>query len=357
MKKVLLLVLFVCYFPLNLFAASDDLSQSLYDSVHFAENGNEIVVEIDKIQRTLADGANTNWINSKVKRHESVLAHFVMLVSLSNNPVTTDKGINAIKLLFEHNAKLQYCDGSILFWPISGGKYEIVKILLEKGASPKFWPKDEIGSDITPIEEATQDGYDSIAELLVRYGAKKLEEKYAVQIRFIEAARFASVNELNVLVKKGAKVNSKNRQEKTALINALGCFFNYESYIKVSYLLDLGADVNLKGKGQLGITTPLHEAIYFSSFLYLSGVNRDRSYAENILQDLIKKGAFVSSRDEDDKTPLLIAAKYNHLYAAQILLESGAKVMDRDKSGKKPLDYAESSEMINLLKKYGTKDY
>jgi len=163
------------------------------------------------------------------------------------------------------------------------------------------------------------------------------------------------LNELNVLVKKGADVNNKNRQGETALINALWGFFNYETYIKVSYLLDLGADVNLKGKGKLGIASPLHEAIWWSSFLYRA--NRDTSYAENILQDLIKKGAFVSSRDEDDRTPLHIAAKYNHLYAARILLNSSAKVMDRDKSGKTPLDYAESSEMINLLKKYTAKDY
>jgi len=316
-----------------------------------------VVVEIDKIQRFLADGANPNWINSKEKKHESVLTRFVTLVSLSEDQVTTDKGINAVKLLFEHNAKLQYCDGIILFWPIAQGKYEIVKILLEKGASATFWPKYEIGSDITPIEVATQGGYDSIAELLVRYGAKKLDEKYSVQIRFIKVAQFGSLKELIDLVKKGANVNNKNRQEETALINAIDIPFNYSTYMKVSYLLDLGADVNLKGRGMFGITTPLHQAIHLSRFLYRSGVERDRSYAEKILQDLIKKGAFVSSRDENDKTPLHIAAEYNHLYAAQLLLKSNAKVMDKDKSGRTPLDYAESSEMINLLKKFGAKDY
>jgi ankyrin repeat protein len=276
---------------------------------------------------------------------------------LSDDPTTTDKGIIAINLLFEHNAKLQYCDKSILFWPVARGKYEIVKILLQKGASATFWPKDEIGVDITPIEEATQNGHKSIAELLVKYGAKKLDEKDSVQIRFIEVARHGSLNELIGLVKKGANVNTKNRQEKTALINALGGFFDYQTYMKISYLFDLGADVNLRGRGQFGITTPLHEAIFFSSFLYRPGGKRDRSYAEKVLQDLIKKGAFVSSRDENEKTPLHIAAENNHVYAAQMLLESGAKVMDKDKSGKTPLNYAESSEMMNLLKKHGAKEY
>jgi hypothetical protein len=90
MKKVILLVLFVCYFPLNLLAASDDLSQSLYDSVHFAKDGNNIVIEIDKIQRTLAEGANPNWVNTKEKRYNSVLGNFVMLTNTNAiNKVTS----------------------------------------------------------------------------------------------------------------------------------------------------------------------------------------------------------------------------------------------------------------------------
>ena len=357
MKRFIFLFLLTYFFPSILFAASDQLSASLYDSIHFAKNGNDVVIEQDTIQRALTEGANPNWINPKYKRSNSVLSHFVSLISSSEDPKVMEKGINAIKLLFEHNARLQYCDGSILFSPIAQGKYEIVKILLEKGASATFWPKDEIGSDIMPIEEAIKNGHDSIVELLVTFGAKNMEEKDAIQIRFIEAARFGSLKELNDLVKKGANVNIKNRQGETALVNALEGFYGYESYMRVSYLFDLGADVNLKAKSTFfkGITTPLHQTIRFSSFLYKS--TRDKSYAEKLLQDLITKGAFVSSRDEDNKTPLHIAAEYNHLYAAQILLESNAKVMDKDKFGKTPLNYAESGEMINLLKKYGAKEY
>ena len=102
----------------------------------------------------------------------------------------------------------------------------------------------------------------------------------------------------------GARVNSPDRQGKTALTNALSSLsYRYDDYIKIMYLLDLGADVNLKGKSVIpsGTTTPLHQVIYVSSFSYKA--NRDTSYAEQLLRELIKRGAFVSSSGEDGENP------------------------------------------------------
>jgi len=348
-KKIIYLILFIC-FPLNLFGTNDQLSRTLYDAIHFAENGNDVLVDLNTIKSSLAKGANPNYINL-ANRRSSVLGRFVMLTCITKNPNEAKKGVESINLLFKNNAKLQYCDKGIIFWPIAEGKYEIVEILLEKGASAMYWPNDEIGSKLTPIDYALGLGHYKIADLLAKYGAQKVSPKKVKQLQFIETAAHGSLSEMDKLIKKGADVNGKNADGKTALIQALFGFFTIETYIKVKYLLDIGADVNLKGKGAFGKTTLLHAATYFSTSNFLK--KRDFKSAENILKALIEKGAFISGKDEYDKTPLHIAAWINNLYAAQLLLESDAKVMPRDKTGKTPLDYAESREMIRLLKKHG----
>jgi ankyrin repeat protein len=55
-------------------------------------------------------------------------------------------------------------------------------------------------------------------------------------------------------------------------------------------------------------------------------------------------------------TPLHIAAQKNNIVGAKMLIEAGSKIMPRDDKGKTPLDYAESVEMIKLLKAHGAKE-
>jgi len=76
-----------------------------------------------------------------------------------------------------------------------------------------------------------------------------------------------------------------------------------------------------------------------------------------VVDALLKAGARVSSTTYDRKqTPLHIAARFQNVKAAELLLKAGAKVMPRDEDGKTPLDLAEKSSMIKLLKAYGAKE-
>ncbi|MCJ7674785.1 MAG: ankyrin repeat domain-containing protein, partial [Sedimentisphaerales bacterium] len=82
----------------------------------------------------------------------------------------------------------------------------------------------------------------------------------------------------------------------------------------------------------------------------------EAAWARLTIETLLRAGALVSARGEDGQTPLHIAAKCNNLIGASMLIEAGAKIADKDNTGKTPLDYAESGEMIKLLKSYGAKE-
>lgn len=323
------------------------------DFVRFADNQNDIVVDLPGLVRALRNGADPNWVDREGKVAISTLGHFVLMISVSRDPQVDTVGLQAIKALIAAGAKLQREDRAILFWPVSQGKADIVALLLDMGADPTGWPNEERDTSLSPVETAAQRGHQAIVELLVAHGASRPNEREAVQLRFLYAATFDTTDLLDELLKKGATVNGQGRNGEVALVNAMEYILISEctAYAKILYLLHAGADPNMSGKGTLGTAPPLHSAVYYTSFLFKSA--HDPGCSKMILSDLIRKGAHVSSRDSDGRTPLHIAAKRNHLFAAQLLLEAGAKVIPGDKTGKTPLDFAESSEMIKLLKSHG----
>jgi len=325
----------------------------VFDCVRFAENGNDVIVDTKCLIRGLRNGADPNWISRTNKRHISTLSNFVTLASLADDPKTVSAGIEAVKTLIGAGAKLQPVDAGILFWPISRGQVSLVSILLELGASASAWPNDEIGTALTPVEQAAANGHDLIVDLLVKHGAPRPSSKATLQERFIKAASFGSVEDLAALVSQGANVNGKGRNNEVALINALwSSTFACTAFAKIRWLLEKGADANLEGKGLITTAPPLHQAVFVTGIRRYK-VKIETVCAEQILRELIKRGAHVSARDSEGRTPLHIAAEHNHVAAAQLLLESGSKVMPRDKEGRTPFDMAESNEMIKLLKRHG----
>jgi len=352
MKKIALLVLVCCCYPLNLKAASDQLNQSLYNAVRFAENGNDVIIDLPMIERSLSEGADPNWINSQ-DQNQTVLRNYVGLISCCGEPFDVEKGERAVQLLFKHNAKLQAKDSDILGDPILFGKYSIVKILLENGASVAnpVWGR-------SAMELATAKGYQDIIDLLAIYGAKKLEHSVVLQLRLISVSMGGTIDDIKKVIASGADVKERDKFGQTALISALSfSIFDEMTYKRVMYILNAGADVNQKRMEKKRYTiTPLHQAVESSHAMFKLSEKWRSEAAKQILKELLKRGALVSAQDDAGKTPLHIAAKYDHIFAAKLLLEAGAKVMPKDDSGKSPLDYAESGEMIKLLKKYGAKE-
>jgi len=118
----------------------------------------------------------------------------------------------------------------------------------------------------------------------------------------IEANDVANVR---ALIEKGAKLDSRNDNNDTALMVA--AFYGYADIVKL--LLEKGADVNARGAG--GVT-----ALMCSAVNTLNDVVTARI--------LVEKGADVNAKDENGNTPVMIARNKGNGDVAAYLESSGA---------------------------------
>ncbi|MGV8119577.1 MAG: ankyrin repeat domain-containing protein [Candidatus Xenobiia bacterium LiM19] len=128
-----------------------------------------------------------------------------------------------------------------------------------------------------------------------------------------------------LLLSKGADINSKNNESQTPLHFAA---FNGETQL-VKMLLSKGAELN--AKDCYGFT-PLHNAA--------SNGNKET------VEYLISKGAGINIRTSRGSTPLHLAVSNNHRDAAQSMLSKGADVNAKDEKGRTPLHYASSKNAV-----------
>ena len=266
---------------------------------------------------------------------------------LSDDEIDRYLAVEITKLLFAAGAKLGPYDGQVLFSPISGGNVELVRLLIDKGAS--------VTADLegyTPTELAKKYGQKAVYDLLVSRGGIPVDSRSSAQLALVEAAQNGDVEGMQRAVKNGARINDFDTNKNTALMAAVR-WGTYDSNraLAILWLLDHRADPNLEATEGL----PLHIFVLANKYtLNDSEKSPDRKVlAEQTLAGLLKAGAKVSGMNNAGQTPLHFAAKYDNLRAAEILIKEGAKVMPRDKQGKTPLDYAESAAMIKLLKQNG----
>ncbi|GFX52341.1 ankyrin repeat and KH domain-containing protein mask [Trichonephila clavipes] len=225
----------------------------------------------------------------------------------------------------------------------SGGRYEVVDILLARGANKEH----RNVSDYTPLSLAASGGYVNIIKLLLSHGAEinsrcrnclfcRTGSKLGISPLML-AAMNGHVQAVKLLLDMGSDINAQIETNRNTALT-LACFQGRHEV--VSLLLDRKANVEHRAKTGL---TPLMEAA--------SG-----GYVE-VGQVLIDKGADVnappvpSSRD----TALTIAADKGHYRFVQLLLERDAIVEVKNKKGNSPLWLAANGghlEVVQLLCSY-----
>ncbi|KAG8184302.1 hypothetical protein JTE90_008987 [Oedothorax gibbosus] len=241
-----------------------------------------------------------------------------------------------VEILLNHSvdieAPAERTKDTALSMACSGGRYEVVDILLARGANKEH----RNVSDYTPLSLAASGGYVNIIKLLLGHGAEinsRTGSKLGISPLML-AAMNGHVQAVKLLLDMGSDINAQIETNRNTALT-LACFQGRNEV--VGLLLDRKANVEHRAKTGL---TPLMEAA--------SG-----GYVE-VGKVLIDKGADVnappvpSSRD----TALTIAADKGHYRFVQLLLERDAIVEVKNKKGNSPLWLAAHGghlEVVQLL--------
>ncbi|VDK73322.1 unnamed protein product [Litomosoides sigmodontis] len=192
------------------------------------------------------------------------------------------------------------------------GKFDVCKLLLLSGADPKHK-----GSDgKTPLD-------------VVKEGAEDVHNLLRGDEAVLEAAKEGDLEKIRKIVIP-ATVNCRDVRGRfsTPLHLAAG----YNNFEVARFLLENGAEVNLKDKGGL---IPLHNA---SSFGHLEIANL-----------LIECGAEVNHPDKWGYTPLHEAAQKGRTQICSLLLNNGADVTLKNNEGFTALDITVTEDTKELL--------
>ncbi|XP_069688790.1 ankyrin-1-like [Periplaneta americana] len=239
---------------------------------------------------------------------------------------------------------------SLLHMSVEGGYLSVAKKLIAENAS--IMAVDHDGK--TPLHYAARLGYTSFVLALIDAGASTELSEYSFGMTPLHiATENGHLSTVNELIKAGAELNTVDRYNYTPLHTAV----EKGNYLLVQALIKGGANPNSFSNNE---DTPIFAAADNGNFqifkaLIVAGANYSAvssrggfttvHYAAvggnlEILQELIKLGAYLDVPGGDGKTPLQMAAYAGHFQIFQALIMAGANVSAVDKTGNTMLHFA-----------------
>ncbi|KAF3916861.1 Ankyrin-1 [Dactylellina cionopaga] len=237
---------------------------------------------------------------------------------------------NIVKLLLEKgadiNAPVDYHGGTALHWAVRMGRHKIVEILIDHGADLAIKCYD----GRTALDYAKENGHDAIAALLSRKGYL-VDEEYEQRTAVHRSAREGNVDMVKQLIDQGLSATTLAEGDTSAL--HLAVLGGHEEVARL--LLENGADPLAVAKDG---RTILHRAV--------------ESGNESVVRLILSYNPELEARDCYGRVPLHWAARMGNVELVKILLEHGADGTAMDLHDRTPLQqavYGGQEKIVELL--------
>lgn len=294
--------------------------------------------------------------NNNTEKIKDIVSNYN--IDLNNTFLKTETSLAATFETF-------YLNFTPLNWAIHCKNLEAISTLLNLGADLELETKyyGYYSFSLRPLMFAVNLGeMEKVISFLIQKGAKidakNIDGKTALMYAACcEGANIGNINLCRMLINAGANIHIKDNEGITALM--------YAAYSHDSECVDLfiknKANINEKDKNS---ATALIYACKNSSYGLYGTLN------PNVVNSLVKDGADVNAVDNEGNTALLYAVMiakntlsyveeddiygdYKNIYETiEILLKNGAKVNIKNNKGESPLSISAGS-VTDLLVKYG----